>query len=273
MSDDYEQNGCDQSWTASCANYLVHPAVDVVQGHFEAQVYSDDDDTIGLTFGFKSDNDYLVFLLCGATANSSCPLNSVGPGNAAIVHVKQGQAEVLVSGAGGYQQGAVIDFNVTVNDGKIKATAGNVKLSTSTIDNRNLNGVGFYAYNAGAADGSYVYMWAPTLFAMDDDNDGVIDDQDNCESVANPDQTDADGDGQGAACDSNDSKGGGGGGRDSGGGGGGNVDSSPSGDSAGATDTAAKLSAAGCGCAAAPQASTWGGLLLGGLALTRRRRK
>ena len=36
---------------------------------------------------------------------------------------------------------------------------------------------------------------------VDTDNDGVVDDIDNCPAVANPDQKDTDGDGQGDACD------------------------------------------------------------------------
>ena len=38
----------------------------------------------------------------------------------------------------------------------------------------------------------------------DDDDDGILDDADNCPTVANPDQTDTDGDGQGNACDPDD---------------------------------------------------------------------
>jgi hypothetical protein len=38
----------------------------------------------------------------------------------------------------------------------------------------------------------------------DDDNDGVIDTADNCPTAANPDQIDTDGDGQGNACDNDD---------------------------------------------------------------------
>ena len=37
--------------------------------------------------------------------------------------------------------------------------------------------------------------------SIDEDDDGVIDDEDNCEEDANPDQADDDGDGTGDACD------------------------------------------------------------------------
>lgn len=266
LTDDYEQNGCDQRWNNSCANALTHPAVDVIDGHFSASVYTDDDDTIGIAFGYQGDNDYLLFLLCGSAADSSCPLESVGAGNAALVQISKGTATVLATDKGGFDQGAEIVMDVTVNDGKIRAGAGNVKISADMPDERNLNGVGYYSYNAGAADQSYVYFWNTTLFAMDDDDDGIIDDEDNCEQAANPDQTDADGDGKGAACDDNDGKGGGGGGGD---------DTAGPGDTGvdvgGKNDGPTELSAAGCGCTTTEGAPMWAGLLLGLVGIFRRR--
>jgi len=94
----------------------------------------------------------------------------------------------------------------------------------------------------------------------------VIDDEDNCENVANADQTDADGDGKGAACDNNDSEGG----KDSG-----TtdtaVDSGPGTDGPG--DTAEELKiAGGCGCTSAPEGHAMAGALLLGTLLLRRRR-
>lgn len=272
LTDDYEQQDCDGGWTRSCMNYLEHPAEDVTQGRYAAQVYTQDDDTFGLVFGFKSDNDYLLFLLCGAAADSSCPLASVGAGKAALVQVTKGQATVLATSAGGFDQNVIVDLDVTVNNGKIRAALGNVKVNADMPDDRKMNGVGFYAYNAGAADGSYLFFTNPTLFAMDDDDDGVIDDEDNCENDANPDQTDQDGDGKGAACDENDAKGGGG--TDTGTTDDTAIDTGPGSDGDTGGDPVDKIGiAGGCACNSTPGTSgVLGGMLLGALALVRRRR-
>jgi hypothetical protein len=58
--------------------------------------------------------------------------------------------------------------------------------------------VGASAYTACAG---YVGFCDPAPTGGDTDGDGVPDDQDNCPTVANPDQTDTDGDGLGDACD------------------------------------------------------------------------
>jgi MYXO-CTERM domain-containing protein len=62
---------------------------------------------------------------------------------------------------------------------------------------------GLYAYNNGA-DGGYSssYCWASNIRVayVDEDNDGVPDDTDNCEEVHNPGQADWNDNGVGDAC-------------------------------------------------------------------------
>ncbi len=114
----------------------------------------------------------------------------------------------------------------------------------------------------------------------DDDNDGVLDVDDNCPEVANPDQADLDGDEIGDACDGDAD----GDGVEDG------VDNCPGlhnpdqadvdGDGMGDAcdpfdDTEPPPPEAGCGCAASPgggTATSWGALALVGLLASRRRR-
>lgn len=283
LTDDSEDAGCDQRWQGACADNLTHDAEDVTDGRYEALVYSEDDDAIGLAFGVQSADDYLLFILCGSSAdpNAFCPLTDLGSGNAGIVHIHNGRAEILEQGRGGFDQYTSLTLSVTQNDGTLTATFGNISLTAASPDDRTLNGVGFYTYNAGydgQQGGTNVYFSMPTLYALDDDNDGVIDDEDNCEQDSNPDQTDADADGLGAACDPDDA--GSGNGDDTGNGNGndsgnGNGNGNGNGDGAGSSDTGKLEIAGGCSCASADvaaQSSTAFGLLLGALALARRRR-
>ncbi|HND29973.1 MAG TPA: hypothetical protein PLA94_08230 [Myxococcota bacterium] len=203
-TDDREEAGCDQRWAASCNNMLFHPAEDVNDGRFTTKMYTDDDDTIGVVFGVKGQKDYLAFLLCGASEQSTCALEQVGAGNIALISVNNGTATVLATDSGGFNLQTTLEFTVSMNDGNIVARMGNLRLEAPAPDKRKMNGVGFYAYNAGAADRSYVYFWDPVLSALDTDDDGVIDDEDNCQDDANPEQSDKDGDGIGAACDDDD---------------------------------------------------------------------
>ena len=122
---------------------------------------------------------------------------------------------------------------------------------------------GYYAYDVGGNDGAF--FGNTVVYAFDDDGDGVIDDEDNCEFVENEDQADGDGDGIGSACDDDEPgddtgiPGDGDGGVDTGGADGNGLDAGD-----------AKLTA--CGCDASGGVAT-GGLLLGILGLVRRRRR
>ena len=64
LSDDYEENGCER-WSGACSNWLTNSAEDVTDGRFTVSIYSEDDDTLGIAFGQQSEDDYLLFVLCG----------------------------------------------------------------------------------------------------------------------------------------------------------------------------------------------------------------
>jgi hypothetical protein len=191
-------------------NWLVNAAEPVKQGTFETVVYPTDNDAFGVVVGHDRDRYYLL-LVCGEedndTSTQSCPVSGLDTHATALVQVRGSRTEVLDStdvGARTYQES---EISITMDNGVLTATIGRVSLSTEVEADFQLDGVGFYAFNeglydeSGESDGDTVYFRNPVLSWMDEDDDDVVDDLDNCESVANRDQADADGDGIGTACD------------------------------------------------------------------------
>lgn len=247
-------------------NWLTNAAVDVKQGEFAVNVYVDDDDGWGVVFGAGGDERYLL-LFCGYDSgggNPDCPSGDIDVPGSGLFFISGGDVEVLDQTDRSVESDSDNTVVVSMNDGELVVTVGRIEYAMTVGAEFALNGVGFYGYNQGLReeDGNgqrtSAYFYQPVLSWHDDDDDGVVDDADNCEKAANVDQADADADGIGTACDDVEDTGGTGdnGNGNGNGGGGGPV-----------------LTAAGvCSCAVIDPAA--GVLLLGlaALASSRRRR-
>ena len=193
-------------------NWLVHDTISVEDGAVVANIYCGDDDTMGLVFHHQGSGDYFLFTLTaqsgGGGGGSSSPFDEGASSNTAVLaRISGGSAEVLDVQSFGYAN-QLVKIGLSFNDGVVTGwywddyTAGFEDVSdTLSADSESVGAgsAGFYAYDVGGNDGAF--FGTPQVFAFDDDSDGVIDDLDNCEFDANPDQEDADGDGIGSACD------------------------------------------------------------------------
>lgn len=187
-------------------NWLIHDAMPVGDGQFAAEFYTQDDDPVGLVVGHTGDEWYAI-VLCGASngTNPDCPLPlSAGTVGSALIRVTDGSAEILAESRQTFSTGDGGTLRLSVNDGILTGgwDEGNLELEAE-VELDHVDAVGFWAYDAGygGQGGSYVAFRTPSLSQLDDDSDQVADDDDNCETVANTDQADADADGIGDDCD------------------------------------------------------------------------
>jgi hypothetical protein len=259
-------------------NWLVNEDALVGDGILISSVYSEDDDTIGLVLRWQDPENYLLFLMTGSGRNDGS--SPIGDGQyAALVEIRDGEATVLDQVEDSYDRYSLHAFAVGANDDQVFAvlwedtdTDGDpiIELYADGVGDMGVGLGGFYAYDAGY-DGSggntNVFFGGVGVVAYDTDEDGVIDDVDNCEDEPNADQADLDGDGIGSACDDDE------GGEDDGGGTGGDGGGDVGGGSGG-TDTAGgkDLEITACaGCSGAGGAA--GGVLAIGLAALAARRR
>lgn len=247
-------------------NYLWNPVELVRQGEFATGAYVDDDDGYGLVFGVSDDGYYLA-LFCGVDGGdaSTCPTDDMEVPGAAILRVQGRDVEMLDDVDRSLEEGDN-EVVVSMNDGVLTVSFGRSELTTEVGEDFELTGVGFYGYNQGIYetngqyDGSSAYYHDASVSFQDDDDDGVPDDTDNCEKVANADQADADGDGLGTACDDAE-----GGGEDSGG-------TGDSGNDDGNGDGIGLTAPGSCGCSTGGPAAGVAAFALAALVSTRRRR-
>ena len=268
---EFGDGGAHDSW-------LVHEAEPVVQGRFSVGTYANDDDAWGVVFN-KSDKHYFMLLFCGPDRDGSysdCPIDQIDVPGSALIEVSGRKVEVIDASGVGFAWSEGVDVVIQNQDGAVSVVYGNIEYTMSAPVDFTMNGVGFYGYNQGIVEGgqndnSTTYFYDPVLSWFDEDDDGVVDDTDNCEKVANEDQADADGDGIGTACDDDEASGDPSDtGNDSGGGGGDGVDG-VGGDNLD-TDIAGLTAPGVCSCATTDAGGGAAMLGLVALAAARRRR-
>jgi uncharacterized protein (TIGR03382 family) len=201
-------------------NWLVNRDIYLDDAWSQVDAYTQDDDTLGLVFNFQDSENYYGFWLIGTRSgggdgtNASNPLDEDSSSvRSVLVKIQDGEATILAEEGVSYARDTRMKIAAGENDGRVWGKLWvehdqawsdfDVGIGYSDADPFGPGAVGFYTYDAGGiVEGESLTLFTGIeVYAYDDDGDGVIDDEDNCEDVANEDQADLDGDGIGSECD------------------------------------------------------------------------
>ncbi len=254
-------------------NWLVR-GEELAQQVISLEFANTDDDTFGVVAALSAPGTFYVVAHTGDS--SPPPVLEVNNDQLFLLRVEGGQAEELASEGARLSNDDWNRLRVTLDDGQITVML-NGELVLQATDPAPLPAgqAGVYSYDNGYEnrDEDLGYVESLSVGWQDEDDDGVADDTDNCEELANEDQADADEDGLGDVCDpspnGDPTRGDTGSTATSG-----SDTGLPSGGDSGGAGGTVVLESAGCGCSAAPLSSpaVLGGLFLGLAGLVTRRR-
>jgi len=252
----------------STDNWLIRGDA-IAQVSVEGVWSSQDDDAIGIVTNHNGKDSF--YLLAYSEHSSPPPVYYTNDrAELMLIRVEGGEPEVLNRVRSEYAGGSNT-LSLSIDDGILTASLNDDTFFV--VEDPNPLGAGqtgLYAYNSGD-DGGYntTYCWFSEIRTsyVDEDDDGVADDTDNCEEIANPDQADWNDNGIGDACGDERPE-------DTGG-----DTSTPDTSDPGDTDIPGglrgdiELEAASCGCSSSKQPTGLAGLavMLTGLILSRRR--
>jgi uncharacterized protein (TIGR03382 family) len=197
---DYGGRAYGSGWAAD--NWLIK-GPSFHEGVASAVVGNRDDDCAGVVANHNGDDTFYLFALTSGSAPP--PLASTVPRSTAfLLRVEGGVATVLGEVRATALGETARPLRLEVNDGRLVGRyAGSVLIDVVDPAPLPPGQAGVYGYDTGndGWGGETAFFNRVEAFRFDDDGDGVADDDDNCEQIANPDQADADGDRRGDACD------------------------------------------------------------------------
>ena len=176
-------------------NWLIRGPAPFVDGAIESVVYQGDNDTVGLVL--SNDGDDSFYLALCTSDSSPPPLGFVGQPKAAILEINQGTSTLV----------AEVNTNTSLGEATFWRFERKGRLLTLFIDGQMIvSGMTTTPLGPGRA-GAYAYDNEQAgfddlaVYLLDTDDDGIVNDDDNCPFEANKGQDDDDGDGLGNDCD------------------------------------------------------------------------
>jgi hypothetical protein len=198
--DNYDSPGdaYGSGWAAD--NWLIRGAA-FSDGGMTVELGNTDGAPIGVVLRHNGSDSF--YLVAHTRNDAPPPMPAVFDPAVFVLRIEGGEGAVLGTADAPFMLGTST-LQVELDGGALRVTFDGVALLDLTDpDPLPAGQAGVYSYNSGFTGnfGDTSYIESVEVYLFDDDNDGVVDDDDNCEHVSNADQLDNDRDGAGNACD------------------------------------------------------------------------